>query len=124
MKKLILIGLLVFVFFGELQNATFAQLANTNTAAGVTCPASGSSIEIIASNAKRLSYALNNDSAVDVRVGFLATGTASLSDSNSFILKAGQTYSDAIPGVYYGRVVCMSTTASTVVIHSTQATRE
>jgi len=89
----------------------------------VTCPATGSSIQVIDIRSSRVSFALLNDSLTDVRIGFLASGTAALTDSNSFILKAGQPYSDSVPGIYYGRVVCMSTTAGAIVIHFDEAFR-
>ena len=120
----IVLGIVAFCFL-MLPFLAFAQQqgALNNSAAGLTCAVSGSSTQIIAANAQRFSYSLLNDSAIDVRIGFLATGTPLLTDSNSFILKAGQPYADAIPGVYYGRIVCMSTTAVAATIHYTEASR-
>lgn len=97
--------------------------AGTSTAVGITCPASGSSVQVQSIAPSRMSYAVLNDSGVDVRVGFVSSGTPNLDDTNSYILKAGQSTADAIPGTYYGRVVCMSTTGVAQIIHTTQATR-
>lgn len=91
------------------------------TAVGITCPASGSSIEVLATNARRTSWSLINDSVTDIRMGFLASGTATLTDSNSVIIKAGASYADSLPNVYAGRIVCMSTTAGAIVVHRTEA---
>lgn len=99
------------------------QGAGTNSAAGVTCPVDGSSIQVLALNTRRISYSILNQSDTDVRIGFLDTGTADLTDSNSIILKPGQPLADSIPGVYYGRIVCMSTSASTKIIYATEAQR-
>jgi hypothetical protein len=111
---------LAFIFLGF--SLAFGQ-ATSATAIGVTCAADGSSTQVRAANARRMSWAVINDSATDVRVGFLTSGTADLTDSNSFVLKAGQTFADSLPNVYAGRIVCMSTTGSTVDIHSTEATK-
>lgn len=97
--------------------------AGTQVQGGVVCPATGTSIQVIAANPSRMSYSLLNDSGVAVRIGTLATGTATLDDTNSFILAIGQTFADSSPGNYFGRVVCMSTTASPATIHNTQASR-
>jgi hypothetical protein len=109
---------LAFIFLGF--SLAFGQ-ATSQTAIGVTCAADGSSTQVRASNARRVSWSIINDSATDIRVGFLTSGTADLTDSNSFILKAGSSFSDSLPNVYAGRVVCMSTTGSTVDVHSTEA---
>jgi len=115
--------LFFFLLFCAFSNYAFAQGAGTNNGIGTTCAADGSSTEVMDLNTNRFSYSLINDSGVDVRIGFLATGTADLTDSNSIILKAGATYADSLPNVYYGRVVCMSTTGASQVIHSTEAVR-
>lgn len=91
----------------------FAQASKTNSG-DVVCPATGSSIQIVAANAGRYSYTLNNTSGNDVRIGYLpAPSTAALTNVNSWLLKAGQPYTDSTPGVLTSRVVCMSTTAGT-----------
>lgn len=118
----LMILVVCYLIVGTIVELAYGQ-AGTNTAAGITCPATGSSIQVQPFTASRMSYSIINDSAVDVRIGFLSTGTATLDDTNSFILKAGQPVADSIPGIYYGRLVCMSTTAVAQVIHTTQATR-
>lgn len=120
MKKLL--GVL---FLLALCNPVFAQTGGTQSAVGVSCPANGgaASVQALALNARRVSYSINNDSAIDVRIGFLSSGTSNLDDTNSFILKAGQVLSDSVPGVYYGRVVCESNTTSATTVHVTETQR-
>lgn len=116
--------LLLFIWFLLSTTQLYAQTAAQKNTGGVACPATGSSIEVMALRSSRVSYAIINDSATAIRVGFLSgSSTATLSDSNSFIMAAGQTYSDSVPGVYYGRVVCMSTTAGAITIHFDEAFR-
>ena len=123
MKKLLLISVLLSVLCYIDVTDVFSQ-ASFNTAIGVTCAADGSSTQVFAAKAGRYSYSVINDSATDVRIGFLSgSSTADLTDANSYILKAGASYADSVPGVYSGRVVCMSTTASTAVIHATESYR-
>lgn len=93
----------------------FAQANRTNSG-DVVCPATGSSIEILPARTSRYSYLLNNTSAVDVRIGFLSSGTGTLTGSNSWILRTGQATADSAPGVFTGRLVCMSSSASTATI--------
>ena len=109
-------------FFCLFSEFVYAQ-ATSATAVGITCAASGSSTQVIAATTRRYSYSLSNTSDTDVRIGFLASGTANLTDSNSFILKSAQTYADSLPNVYAGRVVCMSTSGATKVIYVTEAQR-
>lgn len=89
-----------------------AQATQAPTAAQVACPASGSSIQVLAAAASRESYLVSNTSGVTVKVGFLASGTATLTTSNSIQLLAGQTLQDAAPSIYLGRIVCMSSDAT------------
>lgn len=115
--------LLVFflcLLFGSQQ---IQAQAPAGTAVGIICPASGSSIEVQPITQSRVSIAILNDSAIDVRIGYVASGTPNLDDTNSFIVKTGVNYADSVPGVYLGRFVCMSTTASTATIHVSQTTR-
>lgn len=97
--------------------------AGVNNAGGIVCAASGSSTLLLAANSSRMSYSINNDSGVDVRVSFVSSGTPNLTDANSTILKANQPTSDSLPGAYYGRIVCMSTTGVTATVHYTEASR-
>jgi hypothetical protein len=103
----------------------FAQTeqALTGTAVRVTCAATGSSTEAIPLNYRRRSVTLQNKSGVQVRVAFLPTGTVNLTTSNSFVLEASSNYIDSAPGVYTGRVVCMSVTAGTAAIDVTETIR-
>jgi len=104
----------------------FAQSlgSKTTNAGGVTCPLAGSSVEILPARGSRQSYSVSNDSGTAVRVGFLATGTANLTDSNSIILNPGGNISSSPPNIYFGRIVCMSTTAGAIVIHYVEETRQ
>lgn len=90
--------------------------ANKTNSGDVACSASGTSTQVIAARPGRYSYTLSNTSGTDVRIGYLQTGTANLTTSNSWLLKPGQPYSDSAPGLFTGRVVCMSTSASTATI--------
>lgn len=93
------------------------------TAKAVTCPASGSSIQLAAANPARESYLINNTSGATVRFGFLASGTATLDDTNSILLLAGQSFSDAAPSIFIGRMVCMSADATPDVIYIIESRR-
>ena len=93
----------------------FAQANRTNSG-DVTCPASGTSIQVLPQRSSRYSMLFNNINGVAVRLGYLDTGTATLDNTNSWVLQPGQATSDSIPGVLNKRVVCMSTTAATNVI--------
>jgi len=94
----------------------FAQANRTNSG-DVVCPASGSSIEVVPARSSRYSYTINNTSGLDIRIGYLASpSVANLSTSNSWLIKAGQPYSDSAPGVLSTRVVCMSNSAATATI--------
>lgn len=97
-----------------------AQFAGKRTDKGVTCPVSGSSIEVMQANGLRTSLNIVNDSNTAVRIAGINTGTALLDDTNSIILTAFSQQNDNNPGLYLGRIVCMSTTAATVVIHYTE----
>lgn len=97
-----------------------AQFAGKRTDQGVTCAASGSSTQVLAANGLRTSLNIINDSLTPVRIGGVNSGAPNLTDSNSIILTAFSQQNDNNPGLYLGRIVCMSTTASTVVIHVTE----
>lgn len=107
-----LLLLIAFLIIGNAE--VFAQASKINKG-DIVCPATGTSIQVIAANPGRYSYSINNTSGVDIRLGYAPSGTAALG-STDFLLKAGQPYSDSTPGVYSGRVTCMSTTASTATI--------
>lgn len=108
------VGLLVILLFVPLRDV-YAQANKTNSG-DFACPASGTSGQIIAQRSGRYSYSINNVSGLDVRIGYLGSGTANLTTSNSWLLKAGQPYSDSAPGLLTNRVVCMSTSAATATI--------
>ena len=93
----------------------YAQ-ANRSNGGDVVCPATGSSIQVIAARSSRYSYVINNTSGLDIRIGLLASGVPALTGSNSLLLKGGQPYSDSTPGGSSMRVVCMSTTSATATI--------
>ncbi len=116
MRNKIIIIALVVISSLIIRLDSFGQ-ANKTRRGEVTCPASGTSIEVLAANAARYSYTLNNTSGIDVRIGYLDSGTAALTTSTGWLLKAGQPYTDSVPGVLQNRVVCMSTTAGTAVIN-------
>jgi len=99
------------------------ESALTGTAVRVNCAATGSSTQAVSLNFRRRSVTLQNKAGKQVRVGFLPTGTANLSTSNSFILEASSNYIDSAPGVFTGRIVCMSIDASTAAIDVTETTR-
>ena len=102
-----------------------ARAAGTRaTASSITCPATGSSITAIAATASRESYIVSNTSGATIRIGFLATGTAALTDSNSIKLLAGQVFSDAAPSIFIGRLVCMSDDATPDVIYVIETKRQ
>lgn len=105
--------------------SVFAQIENalTGTALQITCAASGSSTEAVALNYRRRSVTLQNKSGKIIQIGFLATGTANLTTSNSFRLEASSNYIDSAPGVYTGRIVCMSSDASTAILDVSETVR-
>lgn len=90
--------------------------ANKTNSGDVACAADGSSTQVIPARPGRYSYTLSNTSGNDVRIGYQQSGTVDLTTSNSWLLKAGQPYSDSAPGLFTGRVMCMSTTAGTSTI--------
>lgn len=114
MRNKFLIGLLLLCLFVPLRDV-YAQANKTNSG-DVACSATGSSTQVLAQRSGRYSYSLNNTSGLDIRVGYLSSGTANLTTSNSWLLKAGQPYSDSYPGLISNRVVCMSTTGATATI--------
>ena len=95
-----------------------------SSAKGIICPASGTSIQAVAANGSRLSLVLLNDGSVNsIRFGGNNLGTLPvLDDTNSSILLPGSSYAFNLPGLYYGRVICMSTTATPITIHVTEST--
>ena len=95
-----------------------------STAKGITCPATGTSIEAAPANGSRLTMVLLNSAGPSsVRFGGNNLGALPvLNDTNSTILLQGGSYSFSLPGLYYGRVICMSTTASPVTIHVSETT--
>lgn len=97
-----------------------AEAGTDASVSAVSCPAAGSSVQVFAAKTARHGLLLLNQTAVSVRVGFLGSGTANLTDSNSFVLQAGASYSDNLPGVFIGRVVCMSTDATPRSIYAIQ----
>lgn len=91
--------------------------ANKDNSLDVTCAvAGGASTQLLAARAGRYSFSINNTSAVDVRIAGVASGTASLTNANAFLLKTGQPYTDSAPGLYTGRLLCQSTTAATATV--------
>lgn len=106
---------LLFLFIVLCPIMGHAQANKTNSG-DVACSATGTSTQVIAARPGRYSYTLSNTSGTDVRIGYLQSGTANLTASNSWLLKPGQPYSDSAPGLFTGRVVCMSTSASTATI--------
>lgn len=124
MKKLLAIVLLLLAavaFFGPI--AAYAQ-ATRFSASSITCPADGSSIQVLAASASRESFIVLNTSGATVRIAGLATGTADLTDSNSVKLLAGQNFSDAAPSIFIGRLVCMSEDATPDVIYVIETRRQ
>lgn len=115
MHKLILI-LIMIGLFPIMGNEVFAQ-ANKDNSLDVACAVSGgASTQLLAQRAGRYSYSINNTSGIDIRFAGVASGSPTLTAANSFLLKAGQPYSDSAPGLYTGRIVCQSTTAGLATI--------
>ena len=121
-----LLGWLLFVLVVYLVGALpSAHAAGTViTAQAVTCPATGTSIQVAAAAASRESYLLSNTSGATVRLGFLPSGTAALTDSNSIMVLAGQTFGDSAPAVFIGRLVCMSNDATPRAIYIVESRRQ
>lgn len=89
----------------------------------ISCPVSGSSVQVLPANYQRQSFLLSNTSGSTIRLGFLASGTAVLDDTNSLQILAGQTFGDSGPGLYIGRVVCMSSTAGILAVYIVETRR-
>ncbi len=117
MRKIILI--LALLCFSPLANAQ----ATNAVASSITCAATGSSTLVKAAAYSRESYLISNTSGGTVRIGFLASGTAVLDDTNSIQLLAGQIFSDSSPGIYVGRIVCMNDAAGTATIYVIETRR-
>lgn len=94
------------------------------SASSVTCPAAGSSAQVLAASASRESFILLNTSGATIRVAGLATGTANLTDANSVKLLAGQNFSDSAPSIFIGRLVCMSDDATPDVVYVIETRRQ
>lgn len=108
----------------ESKNEVQAQSAATGVTAQVSCPASGTSIQVFGTNARRFALSVNNNSGSDIRIGFLdSPSVANLTTTNSFILGTGGKYTDSAPGNYTGRVVCMSTTAGALAVDTIETSR-
>lgn len=122
MKK-ILLALSLALALPQCAQVAHAQ-ATFASAVSITCPAAGTSAQVLAAAASRESYVVSNTSGVTVRLGFLAgSSTANLTDSNSIQLLAGQIFTDAAPSIFIGRVVCMSTDATPRVIYVIETRR-
>jgi hypothetical protein len=102
-----------------------AQIENalTGSAVRVTCAVTGSSTQALALNYRRRSFTMQNKANKQMRLAFLSSGTALLDTTNSFILEASSNYIDSSPGVYTGRIVCMSVDASTAALDVTETVR-
>lgn len=122
LRNKLLISVLLLGAFLIMRNDVWAQ-ANRSIAGDIVCPASGTSIEVVAARTGRFSLVVNNTSGVSIRIGYIASGTAALSSSNGLVMLAGQPYSDSAPGVNSGRLVCMSTTAGTATISFSETYR-
>lgn len=94
------------------------------TAKAVTCPATGTSIQVTAAAASRESYLLSNTAGATIRLGFLPTGTATLDDTNSILILAGQVFGDATPSIFIGRLVCMSNDATPRAVYIVESRRQ
>jgi len=111
-----IIGLLTLcLFFPIMGNSDLFAQANRTNSGDVTCPATGSSIQVLPFRNSRYSMLFNNISASAIRLGYLETGTANLSSSNSWLLQPGQATTDSTPGVLNRRVVCMSVTTAVII---------
>ena len=118
-----LIKTILCLYLLTLCKSGYAQ-ATKGSAFAIVCPVDGSSIQILAANVSRFSYAIFNYSNFDIRVGYVASGTPDLTDSNSYVLRSSVAIADSTPGVFFGRIVCMSTSAtSTATIHISETKR-
>jgi hypothetical protein len=75
---------------------------------------------VLAANGNRTGFVITNDSGTSIRIGAINTGTPLLDDTNSIILTAFSSQNDGGGQIFLGRIVCMSTTAGTAVIHVTE----
>lgn len=103
----------------------FTDLARADLVSkAIVCPATGTSIQVAPANGSRLSLVLLNDTG-PATIRFGANNIATLpvlDDNNSTFLLTGASYSFNVPGVYLGRILCMSTSASSITIHTTENT--
>lgn len=97
--------------------------ATKATAQAITCAASGSSTQAAPAAASRDSFLVSNTSGGTVRIAPIASGTPALTDGNSIQLLAGQSFTDAAPGVYIGRWVCANNAAGTATIYVIETKR-
>jgi len=81
-----------------------------------TCPATGQSAQVFGPSLRATGWAILNESGTDVRIAYVQSGTFGLNTGNSVLLKTGKALSDNEPGLYTGRIVCSSTTASAVAV--------
>lgn len=114
MRSKLVIGLLLILYLIPLRDV-YAQANKTNSG-DVSCPANGSSIEVLAARSGRFSFVLNNVSGIAVRIGYPATGTAALNNTTAWLLQPGQGYAESAPGLISNRIVCMSTTPVIAII--------
>jgi hypothetical protein len=82
----------------------------------VTCPATGQAAQVFGPSLRATGWAILNESGTDIRIAYVASGTFALSASNSILLRTGKALSDNEPGLYTGRIVCASTSASAVAV--------
>ncbi len=110
MKKFALTFFFACLF---LPGSAFAA-ASYAIAQAVTCPASGTNIQIFAANFGRQSMAIINTSGATIRIAELpaSDGTIGLTDSNSIEISAGMVFADSAPSNYVGSVECSSTNAT------------
>lgn len=117
MKKLVVLLILL-----ALTADIFAQSTKA-VANSISCAADGSSTQVLPATASRESYLISNTSGGTVRIGFVASGTPDLTDSNSIRLLAGQIFTDASPGIFVGRIVCMNDAAGTATVYVVETRR-
>lgn len=112
MRNKLILALFAFLI---MRNEVGAQANRTNSG-DVTCPATGTSIQVLPARSSRYSMIFNNINGAAIRLGYLDSGTATLDNTNSWVLQPGQATSDSYPGVLNKRVVCMSTGGTSNII--------
>jgi len=113
LSRLSILGQALFL---ALLLAAPASAATFGFTGQVTCPATGTSAQVFGPSLRSTGWAILNESGTDVRIAYVASGTFALSVSNSILLKTGKALSDSEPGLYTGRIVCASTSASAVAV--------